>query len=562
MSSTTKAGEALVEGHNKALRKAGLAAETAQAVSGVTNIRFLTVLPEQVLREIGKLAQAVTDGGADASTLKKLLKQMEDPSVSVRNRASDELYDLIVKRLLPKGKDWSPGAIRAATKAYGPEVLLLFPVYADSYRRHLAGGGTAKSFEEFLDIVGNKQLQRNALPFLDDSLPLAMRIKSRGSAVLRAGARNIRSTHAQRLAVLAGFRKVIEEVGAEVFFELLFAKSKFLIPKGQRERIMQELLDYIYGRKELPERLARSLTKKGLLTNDLNGLQGMAGEALSMKHRIDDAKALAKDNKGPVYILSDMRLDSQRLGASAADEEILARMPKKVSDALDDAELKDLEEAAVVAQVNASLRKEYTDGATVHLDGEGGLDCLRVNEVKVSKTGLQDGVEQFGEAQENIETMSSLRVGSVIEVTPDGKHRVLSLEEAEKAFNAKRGGDKAYGAKVVEVKKNGKVVKDHDGNPLKVLEITEDPDLLDEIAALEKKLDEPGVGLQDVVAETQALRDKRKLKNFFSREKDLFVGENQKAAAHGINVRSLGHDYEAISDTMFKLLFLTGLQRS
>ncbi len=552
MNKVVKAGTATINAQNEALRKAGLAEDAASGLRGATNLDRLADLPDQMLREFRVMAEAMTGGAKNNSDVAKLLKRMDDADLAVRNQAARALYNTITDKVIKGSGGWTDDAMRQVTADHGPAALMLSPVLLQRYRQHLTGGGKAQNFEEFLDLARNDEVRRLAKPLLDDGLALARRIAARSDAALRAGARRLSSTHAERLAVLRQLEEVLDEVGEETFFQLLFGKSMHLIPKGERARIEREILDHVRGKTPLPEKMSNKFGNgKELKIADLNGLQGMAGEVLSMKSRLADARALAKEAKGPVYVMSDIRLNSQRMSLSETDAKLLDRLPELLDDHVDGPLVRDAEKS-VPATVETRTRQEYTDGATVLFDkANKGVDARRVNEVKVSRTGVEDGIEQYGKGQEDILSMTSMQVSNIIEVAEDGSHRLLSLKEAASLS----------GAEVVARTRKGKPIKDADGNVVETLQFSENEKLMKKIDKLEDKLASPGVDRQAVMREMAKLRDQRSLKNFNARKKDLFVGKTQQGAQHGLRIRQMDARYEAISDTMYFLLFLTGMRR-
>ena len=543
----------LVVKHSDSTKSAKQVGDIARHLDGLTNARYLTELPDSILKEIGKVAEEIAGDGPAASKIKEAIQNMGHHRVDIRLKGTEDLFDIIRGRLLKPGEVWSEDAIVAASKVYGPEVLLFMPEFANSYRAHKdfyarLGQKGADSFEAFLEGMTNKSLQRNALSFLDDSLDLAKRILAKGDTILRAGARTAASSHAQRKAVLRSFKEIIDEVGEVAFFEVLFSKSRYLVSDPLvRDRVRRELMELISLPQDYPKLVKQGKVGNQLIRADHTLIKGMAGEALALKNSLATAKAAAKKADEPVYVLLGNRLDSIRNRLDDADQEIFDALPTRLTDP--EIDVRDFEKSAEVKEV-LSKSKETTDAVVAKFDKKGGLEAIERGEVKVAKDGPQAGAKQHAHHGNEMVGMTGFEASTVIQVMPDGTVKHLSLDEAAELSKG--------------TKRTSPDKLDLDGNPEEALYFGEGDKVREKLDKLEEQLLNGDIDEKAFFAREAALEGERKLK-FKGSDRKVLVGDDQAKRVggklDGFEVKGFGHNYDTVHELLHDLLFLTSLSR-
>lgn len=387
-------------------KHAGIASELSAHSTGM---RYLTQLNQKLVKEIEVVARQITG----EKLPRHIAEGLQSSRVSVRNAASDALYALVTNKLFKDYPPFDPDAIRAATREHGAEVLLLFPIFADHYRRHISSVGEgaeslAADFATYLQRSSNKQLQHNARAFLSDDIAKRL-FRASDDVVFSAGNHALRTSAAERQAAVDALGEVFAKVPEELFFSVFFAKTPHLIPPGGEKAIRSELRDILTGRTLLPSDLRHANAGgKLFLFADRSGLQGMLGELLILPKQLERASEVAAKEGKPVFLLVGARLNSKRTLASGADAKQLKKGPR-TADVPDKVKGgKHILEVSAEAVEKESKNKEFTDGLIGVLDGKGGFAARVWTECKVGRNGVKEGLEQFDRNHEDIDELLEL----------------------------------------------------------------------------------------------------------------------------------------------------------
>lgn len=485
-------------------------------------------------RQIRALLEDIAGGRLDP----KILEGLRSTRLSDRIVATRALYGLVADRITRSGT-FDPDLLKALIRDIGPEVLIITPGFADAFRRFLTGKGSRSEgrVDDFIDSLtdADDAFMRSALRAAAESR-LARRLFGAQSGTFRAAEHFFRASPPAVEAAMTALDTVRRGIGNDdIFFDILFAKVRRLVPKADEAALRSSITAFLSGGK-LPDKLSPAGKAKAFDTAAHGGLHGMIGELLMLPKQLKRAEKHARDLGQPVVLMLGVRVKAPRTVVPARDRDKL----DKLAEVLDDPEwqelVPDLEKAAE-ARALASTRAEYSDGLIGRFDGKGRTRLIERHEGKVDAEGVTAGRTEFERNREDIEYIEELRVSQMVEVSPDGDIRYLSPAEAQKLS----GG-------TIE---KGEIV------------LREDKTVLDTLAETQ---DTAATSAADARRNAEAA-SKRKITGAANAKKTLFVGKEQHRKfrdrgddAGDVEVDHYDHDYLTLVDTAVWMLAELGFK--
>ena len=499
-------------------------------IAGSTRALDLHNVPQQVANDVRRVLEKI-----DPNSANSVIAGLTSAKLADRIAATQRLHTMILEIAVKGVNDLDPKGVQAVIDKLGVDALLAIPGMTVAYRRHLSAGGKAKDFAEFITSKRNRRLALVLKGVLGDAtLRTVFRVDV--NRVFTVSLHAFMSNIEAERAVVAGLRQAAEILGQDLFVKLLLSKNPHLMA-GDIVAFTAALMD-VLKKGELPK-LSPADLQKMFRVADRSALQGPVGELLSLVQFAERAKtAAAKSKSGKVYILLETRADTVRTLVAKSER---GDFVKPVADVTVEQLVAGKQVEKSAAAVTSSFKKqEFTDGLLVEFDSAKRLKLLAKQESKVDQTGVVAGLVQIDKTREDIEAISKLTIGTIIEVTKDSMRHV-PLEEARQLSG-------------------GKIV---DG----LLEIAEDTKLTKTLQQLEEAADG---SLAQATALAKARAD-RKLQNLNGAEKIVVVGKGQledlqKAGITAVRTAEgatkledvtlihYGHEYEALRDLVVRML--------